>query len=489
MLKKFCYIFITIIILLVLSCKRDYNFNTDPNFKLSFSNDTVAFDTVFTSYNSVTKILKVYNNSKFDVKINKIRLENGSLSFFRINVNGDTSAVVENIVIREKDSMFVFVKVLINPDNENNPFEIVDNIIFEMDNISQKVVVTAFGQNAYYHFPDQILFFTNANGDTVSQIPYSIVDCDEKWKIDKPHIVYGFLVVYTDDVFTLDAGTHVHFANGAGLWIYNGGSLKINGSLGNEVIFSGMRLDSDYKNMTGQWERIWLSAGSVDNEINYAIIKNGSIGILVDTVGNSNPTLVIRNSIIKNMQQFGIVAQGAVVEGENLVISSCGEELLALTIGGKYSFSHCTFANYFGAELTSHNTAAILINNYYYYQDANGKNVTELRPVEQAIFNSCVIDGSLQDEISFDLSKDAICNYEFKYCAVKINKYKSDNKFTNCLFNQDPMFSDKGANVFAITAPESPLIGKGMPSPYGTLSFDIRGVSRPYLPTIGAYEF
>ena len=53
-------------------------------------------------------------------------------------------------------------------------------------------------------------------------------------------------------------------------------------------------------------DRIWFTPGSIDNEINYAIIKNGNIGLHADTVYNNNPTLKVNNSIIKNMSGIGI---------------------------------------------------------------------------------------------------------------------------------------------------------------------------------------
>ena len=57
------------------------------------------------------------------------------------------------------------------------------------------------------------------------------------------------------------------------------------------MTFQGDRLEEWYRNLPGQWDRIWILPGSFDNEINYTIIKNGNIGIQVDTIANNNPTL------------------------------------------------------------------------------------------------------------------------------------------------------------------------------------------------------
>ena len=39
-------------------------------------------------------------------------------------------------------------------------------------------------------------------------------------------------------------------------------------------------LDSWYKELPGQWDRIWLMPGSIDNEFNYVIIKNGILAYM-----------------------------------------------------------------------------------------------------------------------------------------------------------------------------------------------------------------
>ena len=57
-------------------------------------------------------------------------------------------------------------------------------------------------------------------------------------------------------------------------------------------------MDSWYDDSPGQWDKIWLMPGSVNNEFNYAIIKEGTIGIRADTVGYTSPTAIINNTII-----------------------------------------------------------------------------------------------------------------------------------------------------------------------------------------------
>ena len=47
----------------------------------------------------------------------------------------------------------------------------------------------------------------------------------------------------------------------------DGGTLIINGSLGNEVVFQGDRLEDWYQDAPGQWSQIWLCAGSKNSTI------------------------------------------------------------------------------------------------------------------------------------------------------------------------------------------------------------------------------
>ena len=50
-------------------------------------------------------------------------------------------------------------------------------------------------------------------------------------------------------------------------------SLKVLGNNSNKVLFTSDRLDEYYRDIPGQWGRIWLTANSSDNLIQDAIIK------------------------------------------------------------------------------------------------------------------------------------------------------------------------------------------------------------------------
>jgi hypothetical protein len=366
----------------------------------------------------------------------------------------------------------------------------LDYIRFSFNNHAQDAVLRAFGQNAIYHIPPpenilEILY----NRDTL-RLPYSVAISSMFSETEKPHVIYGYLLVR--DKLILKAGTRLHFAPNSGLFVAEGGSLIVDGSFENEVIFEGLRTDRDYRHYTAQWGRIWLSAGSINNEINWAIIRNGKIGLLVDSVTNQNHTLIIQNTIIDNMQNYGILAQGATVRGNNLQITNCGDRLLAL-IGGDYEFEHCTFANYFRYSTSYRKTTSVLLSNYHSYLEGNQVQ-TSRHPLTRADFTSCIIYGSQQDELELDLpsSNNTAGNYNFSYCNIRTS-INANSRFQNCQFNISPYFknpSGENGNFEIVLPPSSQpsgVIAKGRPSP-NTFS-DLKNRRRAHFPTIGAYEF
>ena len=286
----------------------------NSNVKLQFSADTITFDTVFASVGSITKTLTIYNNNNFDVSSN-IKLKGLSAANFRMNIDGTPGNIQNNILIPKNDSIFIFIEVTINPSLNTTPYILSDSLIFESGNSTQSVMLVAWGQDAVFHTPNT--FGEIVDGLDTTKIYYHQIASNQTWTNNKPHVIYGYVIVEPNAQLNIDAGTNIYFHQNSGILVGNpfsnqaGGTLKVNGTYGNEVTFQGDRLDSWYTNLPGQWDRIRFIPGSVDNEINYAIIKNGTTGIHADTVANNNPTVKINNTIISNMSSIGILGQGA----------------------------------------------------------------------------------------------------------------------------------------------------------------------------------
>ena len=471
-----------LITIIQFSCKKD-TIISDSSAKIGLSCNEILFDTVFTTIGSVTKQLKVYNPYKQKIKISSIILAGGTNSNFRINVDGTPGTIFNDIEIEPKDSIFIFVKVTVDPNNSNSPLVISDSLLFTTNGNQQKVKLTAWGQDAYYYTPNQTLYFQDG-----SALRFSYAHCKTAWKNDKPHVLYGYVVVDSDSTLTILQNTKVYMHKDAVLWVYDGGTLKVQGTMGNPVIFQGDRLEQYYQDKPGQWGEIWLSAGCKNNEINYAIIKNGYVGIQIDTtaVNPTQPTLSIENTIVENMGTAGILAQGTWMEAKNCIVSNCAKYAVVLNIGGKYDFKHCTIGNYWN--YSNRQTTSLVLNNWY----EDDKHNIILRNLVQANFGNCIVYGSLTEEVLLDKHSGATFNYNFDHCLLR-TRLVSDVTFhsncVSCLINKDPEFLDVNSNNYQLSS-TSPAIDKGLKSIANYVPFDILRHNRVsnIAPDIGAYE-
>ena len=198
-----------------------------------------------------------------------------------MNVDGESGNNIEQITISANDSMFVFLELTIDPTNTNTPYLVSESILFNTGNIQQDVNLIAYGQDAYFHTANT--FGEIINGNDTAKFYYHKLSCDETWNNDKPHVIYGYVVVDPDCQLTINEGTNVYLHKNSGIIVGNpfsdqsGGTIKVNGTLGNEVTFRGDRLDSWYDSIPGQWDRIWLYPGSINNEFNYVNFQNGTM--------------------------------------------------------------------------------------------------------------------------------------------------------------------------------------------------------------------
>jgi len=421
------------IILGILSCRKDNTFD-DPSDKLSFSVDTVMFDTVFTTIGSTTQHLKVYNNNNRDYLVSSLVLAGGDESNFRINVNGTFSNDIKDLVIPAKDSIYIFVEVTVDPNDANSPMVVQDSIVFINNNNLQDVDLVAYGQD-----------FNLFNGD--------IIKSDTSWTKEKPFLIYNSALVDEDVTLTIEAGTMIYLHKKSSLLIK--GTLEVFGTSEEPVYFQGDRLEDFYDDKPGQWGSwidyedgssyilggIHMLAGSKNNYIDYAIIKNGIKGIQVDTLASYNkPTLTLKNTRIENMSYIGLFAQGSTIAALNSVIVNCGSYAVALMIGGSYEFYHCTIANYY--RYGTRTSPSLAMSNFYIYE-----NTAYVRPLENALFSNCIIYGGRETEIELynkigEVPVPGKFNYLFDHCLIKVDTMDTSDErfFKNIIKNEDPNF-------------------------------------------------
>ncbi|HKJ07265.1 MAG TPA: right-handed parallel beta-helix repeat-containing protein, partial [Flavobacteriaceae bacterium] len=349
------------------SCRKDFDTDLLTTPSLKFSKDTVYLDTVFTNIGSSTYNLKVYNNSNNAVRISSIKLDKEQASYYRLNVDGKPGKTFENVEILGKDSIYIFIETTVDYNAVENPLY-TDKIIFETGLTQQKVQLVTLVKDAYFLYPQQsvdgietITLSIDKDGKP-NEIQGFYLENNATFTNEKPYVIYGYCGVKENNTLTIEAGANIHFHSNSGLLISKNASLNINGTLAEKVLIEGDRLEPEFSEIPGQWGAIWLRAGSKNNTINNTKIKNASIGIIVDSLINNNTTLTIKNTEIYNSSNFGILARGASIVGENVVINNSGQASLACTFGGSYTFTHSTFTNFWTGSFREY--PSVFINNY-----------------------------------------------------------------------------------------------------------------------------
>ncbi|RPH31819.1 MAG: hypothetical protein EHM93_11980 [Bacteroidales bacterium] len=468
-------IFFLVFALWFAACERE-DISTNPSLRLNFSTDTVMFDTVFTSIGSSTQHFKVYNRNSYDLKISSIKLVGGGTSNFKINVDGAASATVEDITIRRNDSLYIFVQVTVDPNNQSSPLVVADSIVFETNGNAQDVKLIAWGQDVHL-------------------IKTETIESNTTYVADKPYLIYDYLLVNPNILLNIEAGAKLYFHNNAYLVVQ--GTLQVNGEFENPITFEGDRRELFYRDKAGQWGGIWLYAGSKNNSIEWAEIRGSINGIIVDTcVTVGTPTLRISNTKIENVSSIGLYARGSKIDADNCLFSNAGQVSVALTMGGVYQFYHCTIANYWG-QYIYRNGPALMLNNYYLYSKVeNGSLFVEPRDLEQASFNNCIVYGSRDKELEIDNTYkgeavSAAMNYNFDHCILKMpNDFNTSDptKFVS-VSKEDPKFKDPWKLNYQLDT-LSPAKDGGKVDFATLFPIDLKNISHllDLFPDLGAYE-
>lgn len=320
---------ITGLTILFSGCRREEElFDPKPPSALRFSEDTLFFDTVFTTQKTATYRLKVYNPNPKTIRINSVYLNGFGGKFpFTFHINGRLGPTkVENVELLGKDSAYVLVSANIDAQNDNLPFLVQDSLCFQIEGRPslEKVQIVAYGQDATY-FRNQKL------------------DCNSIWTRERPIIIMDTVSIQRGCTLTVEAGSRIYGYNGAALLVR--GSLVVMGNNKDTVTFQGWRRESYYSRVPGQWFGIWIFDGSAGNDINFCLIKNAYRALQVGEVGKVNDqksTLLLRNSRIQNVVDYGVLGLQSGILAINNQFADCGEIAFAGYQGGAYELYHNT---------------------------------------------------------------------------------------------------------------------------------------------------
>ena len=491
------------ILTMMIGCNDLDNYSVSPNHLLSFSTDTLSFDTVFTTIGSTTGYFMIYNKNDEALKINKILLASGGQSGFRINIDGRKGDSFSEIPIWKKDSLYVAVEVTVDPNNDDTPFVLYDSIVFITNGRTQSVILEAYGQNA------RIL----KKGTTFTN--------DTTLTAEKPYIIYDSIMIPEGVTVNIEKGASFYMHKNA-KWVIDG-TIKTNGTQEEPVTFRGDRLNNlsttiSYDNVSSQWSGLFFGASSFDNELNYTIIRNGISGLTFEESTPDRKKIDIRSSQVTNMGSNILQAINCNIEVENTEFSNAGNSL-AMLVGGKYRFTHCTMANYISPAMISNRVARqteclTLADNITYIKE-NGEEELLLFPLQQAYFDNCIIDGSMSVDTTKEYSgemffstddnymngNDDLFNYRFNHCFIKTKRIENE-RFIETLFVESPKYiksSERNEKEkyddykydFRL-ADESIGIGKAdrtISEKYPVDRFGVSRLASESEPSIGAYEY
>jgi hypothetical protein len=203
----------------------------------------------------------------------------------------------------------------------------------------------------------------------------------------------------------------------------------------------------------------------------------------VDSLSNnSNPKLILTNSVIKNLQVAGLLMYNADVSAFNNLVYNCGQFLLYASLGGRYDLKQNTFAgmNF----MLSRQTPAVYFGDYY-----QADKTLQTAALDVSLVNN-IIWGSNASELLLERKGTAPFTISVLNNLLKTNSAEFN---TSNLMNQDPLFADARKENYRLTG-QSPALKKGADlsadryySRY--LRYDLVNNARIFPSALGCYEF
>ena len=447
------------------SCKKD-SFITSEFARLNITADTLKYDTVFTTTGSITKSFKIINENNQKLRLSKVKLMGGATSAYKMNVDGNATSEINNLDIDANDSIYVFVSVTINPNASNLPFIVSDSILINYNGNNRYVQLQAFGQNANF-------------------LRNRLITGNVVWTNNLPYVILGSLRIDTTATLTIQPGCRIYSHADAPFIV--DGTLIVNGTKASNIIFTGDRLDEDYKDLPASWPGIYFRGNSKNNILSYAVVKNAYQAIVTEKPSiNANPKIILHQCIVDNAYDAGIYCVNSSLQADNSLISNCGSNII-LSYGGVYNFTHCTIAA-FSTNYITHKTPVLNVNNF------STQSGTTLTADLNAVFRNSIFwgdDGIVNNEVIVNKQGANPFTVLFEKNIYRLVNDPANSTLTGNIKNADPSFDsiDVSKKIFNFR------ITKNAGAPginYGNLTGFLKDLDDKNrnigLPDLGCYE-
>ena len=300
------FFFLSAIVLLLTACSDNDSFSAGSSYRLTFSEDTVRLDTLFSTVPSTTHSFWVYNNSGDGIRIRNVRLERGNQSGFRANVDGTfLNPVATDLEVRKGDSIRVFIEITARENMQPTPQLVEDHLLFALESgVEQRVNLRTYAWDA-------------------QKVTDLVVSSDMTINQKKPLVLYGKGITVADGATLTIKNTTLFFHDGAGI--------DVKGRLvGDSVVMRGDRLDHmfdylPYDRISGQWRGITVAANSKGIKLTDCTVRNTLTALWCDST-----KVELTQTVIHNCKGHGLYAHDSDVTMKKSLISNTLNDCLAL---------------------------------------------------------------------------------------------------------------------------------------------------------------
>jgi hypothetical protein len=389
---------------LLTGCMED-DFTSASGKQITFSTDTVSFDTLFTNQTSVTAIVKIYNRNKESLRIASMRLAGGSESPFKINVNGQSNRLQQfsGVEVLGKDSIYLFVQVTPPATGENVPVLLEDSVIVMTNGVEKHLILRAVGQDVVILDQETVLGTKTLTAD-------------------RPYLILGELTVGEGGRLTIDPGARLYFHYNAGMTVR--GRLDAQGTEEHPIRMMGDRLDNvfdgvPYDSLSQQWRGITFIT-SEPQQLSYVRMTSGTTGLDMDS---SATEIKVSHCIIHNFSRYGISATNSKAIIDNTQITNGGINAVRLT-GGDWEMDRCIIANY------NRNRSGVAMR----VSNRPGGKSEEKTPLKKGRVENSIIAGNRNGELVIDKAEDSEWDMRLVRCWINGMETSDTELFSDCVW-------------------------------------------------------